>query len=460
VTIEDAVADWRPDLNDGGAPAYAQIAEALAADIARGVLAAGVRLPTQRALADELGIGVGTVTRAYSEAEGRGLIEAVVGRGSFVADQTSAAPADGPIDLSHNIAPLHASRAAIRGAMASLARRADLADRIEYAPAGGFEVDRRAAAAWLADKAGYGADPRRLILTAGAQQSITVAIAAACRPGEALIVEEATWHGVKAAAAHLGLRLAPAALDAEGLTPDALERAARESGARVAYVQPFQNPTARLMSLARRQAIANTAERLGLLLIEDDLYGPIIADGTLPRLADLAPDHVAYVSGLSKTVGPGLRIGFLAPPARLHGACLAALRAVAFGPPSLGALIATHLIERGDAAAILDAVRGELAARGELARAILGDLIEPRAPTLSPHLWAPAGELDAERVAGQALRAGVMITPPAPPFVAGAPVSGVRLCLGAVRDRTSLRRGLEIVRHALTHRAEPAENMV
>ena len=138
------------------------------------------------------------------------------------------------------------------------------------------------------------------------------------------------------------------------------------------------------MSLARRRAIAATAQRLSLLLIEDDLYGPITADGPLPRLAELAPDHVAYVSGLSKSVGPGLRIGFLAPPARLHGACLAALRAVAFGPPSLGALIATHLIEGGDAAAILASVRRELAARGELARAVLGGLIEPQAPGAQP----------------------------------------------------------------------------
>ena len=222
------MADWRPELNDGGAPAYAQIAAALAADIGRGALAAGARLPTQRALADELGTGVGTVTRAYAEAEGRGLIEAVVGRGSFVASQAASRTLRWPHRPQPQLAipPLDASRAAIRGAMASIARRADLADRIDYAPAGGFEADRRAAAAWLAATTGYAADPRRIILTAGAQQSITVALAAACRPGEAVIVEEATWHGLKASAAHLGLNAGSGRDGRRGLTPEALARAA------------------------------------------------------------------------------------------------------------------------------------------------------------------------------------------------------------------------------------------
>jgi DNA-binding transcriptional MocR family regulator len=459
--LEGRLADWRPDLSDRGRPAYIQIAEALAADMRRGALSAGARLPTQRALADALGIGLGTVTRAYAEAETRGLIEAVVGRGSFVAGAGAPSEDAAVVDLSRNVPPLGPAAAAFRSAVAALARRPDLMQRMDYAPDAGFESDRQAGAAWLRRAANLpSADAHRLIVTAGAQQATLVALASCCQPGDALIVEEATFHGVKLAGDHLGLRLVGAAMDKEGLTPDALDRAAAESGARAAYVQPFQNPTARVMSLSRREAIVRVAMRRGVVLIEDDLYGPTIADLGLPPLAELAPDQVAYVSGLTKSLAPGLRAGFLIPPDRLRARSLVALRAVAFGPPTLGVAVGTHWIERGTAFEILGAVRRELAERAALATALLGPLIEPVRQRSGPHLWAPLGELEAERVAGQALRAGARVTPPRAPFVTGAPVTGLRICLGSAESLASLRLGLERLKGALAPERAPAEAIV
>lgn len=454
--------DWRPRIELGDAPAHQRIVEALAGDIERGALQPGVRLPTQRALAYRLGLGIGTVTRAYSEAGRRGLIDAVVGRGSFVAAATALpAPGDGTIDLSRNLAPMAPARAALRAAMASLARRPDLAERLDYAPDRGFAADRRAAAAWLGRAANFpNADPARLIMTAGAQQAIFAALAAASRPGEALIVEQATFHGVKLAAAHAGLRLAPATMDAEGVTPEALAKAASESGARLAYLQTFQNPTGRVMSLARRRAIVAAAAKLGLLLIEDDLYGPIVGALGLPPLAELAPDDVVYVSGFSKSLGPGLRGGWLLPPERLAGAMTESLRVIAFGSPSFSAPIATHWIETGEAFEILAAVRAELAARTGLAARALAGLVEPPAAAAVTHLWAPARELEAERIAGAALRAGVRLTAPVAPFVTGGPVTGLRICLGAAPDVATLERGLAVVAALLQPGRELAEHVV
>ncbi len=451
--------DWRPEIGDGDAPAYQRIVEALAGDIARGALAPGVRLPTQRALAHRLGLGIGTVTRAYTEAGQRGLIDGVVGRGSFVA--AAAAADDGTIDLARNLPPIAPARAALRAAMAAIAKRGDLAERLDYAPDGGFAADRRAAAAWLARAANFpDADPARLIMTSGAQQGIFVALAAACRPGEALIVETATFHGVKLAAAHAGLRLVPAEMDAEGLTPEALTRAAAEGGARAAYVQPYQNPTARVMSLDRRRAIVEAAAKAGVLLIEDDLYGPIIGELGLPPLAQLAPGDVAYVSGLSKSLAPGLRTGFLMLPERLAAAGHDVLRVAAFGSPSFSAPIGAHWIETGEAFDILEAVRAELTHRSALASRLLAGLIEPPTSPASAHLWAPVGELDAERIAGAALRAGVRLTSPAAPFAPGAPVSGLRICLGAAPDTRTLERGLTVVAALLRPGRGLAENVV
>jgi DNA-binding transcriptional MocR family regulator len=455
--------DWRPDLPGGDEPAYAQIADALATDVARGALAAGTRLPTQRALAHDLGLAVGTVTRGYAEAERRGLIEAVVGRGSFVAAAPAVVPSGGPgaIDLSRNVAPMGPATASLRRTMAALAKRPDLAQRLDYAPDGGFAADRRAAQTWLRRTSGYArADASRLIVTAGAQQAISVALTTLCRPGDALIVEQATFHGVRLAAAHLGLELAPAEMDAEGLTPDALVRTAAETGARVAYLQPFQNPTARVMGLARRREIVAAARRNGVVLIEDDLYGPHVAELGLPPLAELAPDEVAYVSGLSKSLSPGFRTGYLAMPDRLRPQALEALRAQAFGPPTFGAALATEWIENGEAFEVLEAVRRDLAQRNRVASAALGGLMEPLAQRGSPHVWLPMSELEAERVAGHALRAGVKLTPPRAPFAEGVAATGLRVCLGATESLPTLERGLALLKDAIRPARALAEAVV
>ena len=452
---------WRPHLTPANGPAYVQIVEALAADINRGGLGHGARLPTQRALAEEIGVGIGTVTRAYAEAEARGLIEAVVGRGSFVARVQAAPPGDGAIDLSRNVAPMAPAAAALRGAMAALAKRSDITQRLDYAPDAGFAADRQAGALWLRRAANFdSADERRIIVTAGAQQAIALSLAALCRPGDGLIVEAATFNGVKLVAAQMGLAITAAAMDAEGVTPAALERAATQSGARVAYLQPFQNPTARVMGLERRQDIVETARQCGVTLIEDDLYGPHVAALGLPPLAELAPDQVAYVSGLSKSLSPGVRTGFLIPPQRCRGAALDALRAATFGSPTLGAALATDWIESGVAFEVLDAIRRELGRRGEVARAALSGLIESPADVASPHVWLPLGELEAEQAAGRALRAGVRVTPPRAPFVDGVPVDGLRICLGAAPDLATLERGLAVIRAALAPGAAPSENVV
>ena len=108
--------DWRPDIGDGDAPAYQRIVEALAADIERGALTPGARLPTQRALAHRLGLGIGTVTRAYAEA---GPARADRGRRSGAAASSPATRAPGgrreSSTSSRNLPPMGPARAALRG---------------------------------------------------------------------------------------------------------------------------------------------------------------------------------------------------------------------------------------------------------------------------------------------------------------------------------------------------------
>ncbi len=437
---------WAPDIEADGGTLHAQVVQALRRDVGSGMLKPGARMPTQRELARDLGIGVGTVTRAYSEAERLGLLSSRVGRGTFVAADTQAA-AGAVIDLSMNLPSLAPAAARLPDALADLRRRADLAGQAGLAPHAGPEWQRQAAAAWLARVACFEAvDWRRLLICVGAQQAMALALEETCRHGETILTEAATFHGLRAIAEHRGYCLAGLPMDREGMCPQALDRAAAETGARVVYVQPtLQNPTARSMSRLRREAIAEVARRRGLWILESDVYAPL-AGSALPPLAAIAPERTFYAASVSKTLAPGLRFGFLvAPDAKRFERLCAAMRATCFSPCTLGASVAAQWIVDGTADAMLDAVKREAAGRTALAQEILGGVLETPSHAGSLHVWLPTTELEAERITVRASRQGVMLTPPAALVVDGAHIAGLRLCLNATPERASLERGLRIV---------------
>jgi DNA-binding transcriptional MocR family regulator len=435
---------WIPNL-EGEAPTLSgKLVTALGRDIASGKLAPGTRLPTHRDLAQQLGIGIGTVTSAYAAAAQQGLIEARVGSGSFVASSARVgADAGGVIALSHNVPPLEPAERRFATSVSRLRARADLLDTLDYAPPAGLAAHRHAGAAWLRRHGRPdGVAEERLIVTSGTQQALALALQALCRPGDTVLVEAATFFGAKTLAHHVGYRFQGLAMDDEGLEPEALDRAAA-SGARVLYTIPtLQNPTGRIMSVSRRREIAAIAQRRDLWIIEDDVYGAFGGDGIVP-LAALAPDRTLYLSGLSKTVAPGLRTGFLVTPnAALFDWLTHAIRALSYSPPTIGSLVATQWIEDGTADAIAGEIGTELRIRTALARTMLGDRVAAAGDDRCPHLWLPMTELEAERLVARALHAGVQLTPAGAPIVDPTMICGVRLCVGAPRSRTNFETAL------------------
>src|SRR6204780_4230132 len=143
---------WQPKLDAGSAPIYARIVAALERDLRLGTVDGGARLPPQRSLADHLNVSVGTVTKAYLEAERRGLVHAHVGRGTFVSESGSQRMAgegggDRVIDLALNVAPHEAAARRLLSTPTGR-RNSDLLDGLTYSPAPGLETHRRAAATW------------------------------------------------------------------------------------------------------------------------------------------------------------------------------------------------------------------------------------------------------------------------------------------------------------------------
>lgn len=438
--------DWTPQVAEGDQPLYHRIGEAVSRAIAAGELAAGTRLPPHRQLAWRLGVSVGSVSRAYDELTRQGLIEGSVGRGSFVAG-SNARPTD-PIDLSRNIPPTGPARAALRETMASLRKRPSWVDGMDYGPPAGSDRDRSAARSWLKDMARLELpDSSHIICTNGAHTALWVALSMVAKPGERILCEAATYSGLVALAAQFGLELWPVDLDREGLAPEALDRAAHESGSRILVTVPtLQNPTGRIMSSARRTEVLHIAKRHKLWVIEDDIYGAFANDVSPVPLATMEPERTLYVSSLSKTLAPGLRTGFLAVPASLQNQLGAALAAIAPTQAGLGQAIATFWIETGEAATVFERVAAEIRARTALLLRLLGHRVEAAGCAAQLHFWLPQNPGDAANLIPASVHSAVVlnrIDQFAVNKLAG-PL-GIRLCLGGARNQAELVRAASLL---------------
>jgi DNA-binding transcriptional MocR family regulator len=448
---------WKPVLEDSPRPLVDRLITALERDVRSGALGPGLRLPPQRELAFFLNISLGTVTKAYAEAERRGLTQATVGRGTYVAAPApDAAFRHGPrtlpsgLNMAQNIRPVLSSTAALGEALNRL-RKTDLSSLLAYGPAAGEDAHRRATARWLERTTVLQPDWTKIALTAGGQQAVAMALGALATTGDTILTEAGTYYGLRTLAEHAGYRLKGLALDHEGMDPEALDRAAAATGARVMYVTPtLHNPTGRTMGRTRREEIVRVARERDLMIVEDDVYALYDAPRALPPLAALAPERTFYVSSLSKSLSSGLRVGILLTPGGDSlERVVRAMRATCYAPPGLGAAVGTQWIEDGTADSLAQEVRAEMGRRTRMALRILGSAAEAPSSPCSLHVWLPMAELEAERAAAQALRAGVEVTPPGAPIIDHQGLSGLRLCLGGIERAEDLEGALRVVAGAV-----------
>lgn len=442
---------WSPKLEGRPGPRYRAIVEALSEDVASGLLAEGSRLPTHRDLAEQLGVTVGTVSRAYAEAERQGLVSGEVGRGTFVRADRSAS-ASGPIDLGQNHPPEPASqpqRAALVECLTTLMARGEAGRLLDYPAAGGDGADREAGAAWIG-RAEVPAAPEEVVLCTGSQHGLTVLLATLLEPGDLLLTEELTYSGLKAVAGLLRLRLRGLPIDRDGLRPEALAEACRTENAKALYLIPtLHNPTTAVMPEARRLAIAALAREHGLVIVEDDVHG--LLPQTRPRpLAALAPELTYYLTSTSKTLAPGLRIAYIKAPKAMVPRLVASLRATTWAIAPLTAAVASAWIRNGTADALLEARRAEARARQAVLRETLAGADLDSQPE-AYYSWLRLPEpWRADSFVAEAQARGVWLTPAEAFAVGRASVPhAVRLCIGAARNRESLRAGLAVVAELL-----------
>lgn len=441
-------AGWAPNLSDRQGPNYQAIVNALIEDISAGRLAHGVRLPTHRALAKALGVNLGTVTRAYAEAQRLGLLSSRIGSGTFIHARNrphataNEAPTAGAIDLAFNQPAIDPDRPALQEVLAKIARRNDATSLLDYQTAPGKPTHRAAGAAWLA-RAGMEAGPDQIVVTNGAQQGLFAALLHAVGPGGTIATEALNYAGILRIARLLKLRVLPIAIDAHGADPDSLARLLGKDRPQAIVLTPnIHNPTTAVMPLERRRAIARLLRQHQIGLIEDDIYGQL-AVGMPPPIATLDVPRWWYVGGTSKSIMPGLRVGYLAVPPSETGAVTEIVRTTTWTTASLLAEIAAQWIDDGTADQLVSWHRRETAARQAAARPFLGRFECLRHPC-SYHLWMKVPRpWSGETLAAEAARAGVLVTPGESFAIeAGAGDLAVRVSLGAAPSVARLEQGV------------------
>lgn len=439
---------WTPTLPKDGKPHYLAIADAIGADIEAGELSSGDRLPPQRKLAATLGIDFTTVSRAYAEAQTRGLVNSHVGRGTFVAPAAKKSGQPDPErsaaeDLTMNMAPEPTDPAlldAMRSGFDYVG--ANLISLLRYQSAAGGERDKAAASTWLSLR-GMVPNLDRIVVAPGAHAAMTAILSFKCQPGDVVLCERITYPGIRNIANRLGLRLEGIEMDRSGILPDALDAAIRSHGPKMVYLNPtLQNPTTITVPSDRRLDIAEVLNRHGLPLLEDDAYGFIPVKAP-PPMALLAPELTWHVGGLAKCIGAGLRLAYTVAPSAREGYQLAqTLRALSVMPSPLTMALTTRWIEDGTADRIRRFVRAETAARQAIAAECLrGFDFDANEFAFNVWLRLPKGSGRAHIIAGMAgRRVGIM---PSDTFtVTGTPDEHVRVCLGGAITREELEAGL------------------
>jgi GntR family transcriptional regulator / MocR family aminotransferase len=475
-------------------PLYKQLYERLRAAILEGQLERGARLPSTRALANELGISRTTTALAYEQLLLEGYLESRVGQGTTVARQLPAAllrdhvqrtrepraePREAPLlDLAggaRRIAeefapdPLDERGSGIFRAGAPaldlfpyaiwarlIARRArhTLREVAHYQPAAGYEPLREAIAAHIGITRGVRCTPEQIIITAGSQGALDLAVRALLSPGEVAWMENPGYFGARGALLAAGARLVPVPVDAQGL--DVMAGQQRAPAARMVSVTPsHQFPTGVTMSLSRRLALLEWARQSGAWILEDDYDSEYRFSGRpLESLQGLdRAGRVLYIGSLSKVLFPALRLGYLVAPGDLLEPLLAMRRVIDVHAPVLEQMALADFLQEGHFVRHLRHMRRRYRERRDLLQRELsrhlGGLLDIHAPEAGMHLigWLPP-EKDDRRAAELAAQHGIKAVPISRYSLEPLPRGG--LLLGyASTDEQDIRRGARALAVAL-----------
>lgn len=427
-------------------PFYVNFVKALQKGLENNTLNAGTNLPTQRQLAEKLSLSLGTVTKAYKEAQKHSLISAVIGRGTIIS------PPSGNIDIVTEqkkyydlsfISPFEFLNPSLEDAL----KHIDTNDKslLKYHEPRGMLRHRKAGAAWT-KKFGVPASEENILVCAGAQHALLSILIGLFRAGDKIAAEATTYPLLKELCQRLSLQLCPIKMDESGIIPEHFELACRNGDIKGLYLMPScQNPTLAQLPEFRRQILVEICRKYDIKIIEDDVYA-LSLEQKLPPFASLCPERTFFIASTSEAVSGGLRIAYITSPDEFIQTIEQSIGySISMAVP-LMAEIAAYWIESGIAEQNLWIKKEEAAARNVLTRRILdGFSLETRSTGFYAWLNLPPPWTN-EKFSNTAKEQGVLVADCTQFSLYSPPARhGVRLAICGIEKKEELAHALAIL---------------
>lgn len=418
---------------------YKSIVDSFADRIRSGEIPAGTRLPTHRALSTQEHISLATATRVYSELEAMGLVSGETGRGTFVREIAlpfghgidQHAVATDVLDLNFNYPSLPGQGEILREALRQVAVSGDIESHLRYQPHAGRMTEREIIATYIAG-AEFQPEADNVVIVNGAQHGLTITVMGLLRPGDVVAVDALTYPGFKVLAELYHLELIAIPVLADGPDLSTLEALCQKRHVRALYTMPtLHNPLGWVLSRSQRKSLAAIARTYDLLVIEDTAYGYLVRRPP-PPVAIYAPERTVYITGFSKNVATGLRVGAVVCPASFRPLLERAVRATTWNTPSLMTALVCNWIEDGTVARFETLKRRDAHQRQAVLKAALGDISCITHPD-SYFAWIPLpDEARADRVARVLMDSNISVST-AEPFCTSLVVpQALRVALGSI----------------------------
>jgi DNA-binding transcriptional MocR family regulator len=468
--VEHGPSYWDNFRPEGPGPTYRAIYRRMARSIETGRLVGGRRLPSQRLLADKLGVSIGTVTRAYNLALANGLIRGSVGRGTYVrhyhpmgltvVDRSRIPP--GTLDLYQNfpvIVPQIENRL-WEEALADLAKRGQLASAMRASWSEESAARQHAGVSWIS-RVGLAPAPGDVFDCPGVQAALCAIFGAVVRPGDTIVAPTLSHPGVKLLAEQYSAKLRGIEWDDEHIVPEAFEALCAEDPPRLLYCAPtIHSPTTVSMPAERRRAIAEIARRHDVIVIEDESAAFLLPEPAAP-LCTHAPERTFFVADVWMALSLGLRTTYVLTPPGYRERMATAVAATCGVTALLVAEVARHWIESPRTERLIRKKRAELAARNEIVREELGTR-SVRFHPCGHHIWLELPEpWTSERFVMQAEKHGVAINGAEWFAVGHGPLpEAVRVCIGIAPDRDVLRWALHLLNRLIDEPRSGARPMM
>jgi DNA-binding transcriptional MocR family regulator len=446
-------------------PIYVQIAEQIKRQIMMKELLPGMNLVPERKLALELSVNRSTVLNAYEKLKQEGMIASKVGQGTVVlagnqreiheeepcwnqlfSDKVKAfdslllketMPLLDPrnvISFGLGIAnhedeprlPIHELAIEIEGNLRCKA--------LSMAPIGGFSSLRELLAKEMV-KRGIICSSNQILLLSGSQQGIDLAARIMIEPGDIVIVESPSYFLALQSFRATGARIMEIPIDENGMRIDHLEQMLKRYHPKLIYTMPnYQNPSSCCMSMERRKKLIELAHRHDIIILEDDAYGEFVYDQELlPTLTSLdSSGHVILLKSFSKTISPGLRLGYMVAHKKIIEMCCLVRQGEDVHPNSISQWLVEKYLETTDVEHFME----EVCERNKKKRDIMYEALLKHAPTgmtfRKPrgglYIWCELPEhISAMKLLERTLKRNVAIMPGNSFFLTGEGDSYIRL---------------------------------